>query len=71
MADKGMTRGRPRRNFDQIPGRFPDGTIERIDAVRNDGETRTAFLQAAVEGEIARRSPSGRSAKALDTPDEG
>lgn len=69
--DDAVKRGRPKRNFDQIPGRFPEGTIDRIDAVRKDGETRTAFLQSAVEREIARRSPAGRSAKALDTPDEG
>lgn len=71
MADKAMKRGRPRRNFDQVPGRFPEGTIDRIDAVRKNGETRTAFLQAAVEGEIARRSGCDASAEALDAPDEG
>jgi hypothetical protein len=69
--DDGVKRGRPKRNFDHIPGRFPEGTIERIDEVRKNGETRTAFLQSAVENEIARRSPSGHSAEALDTPDEG
>lgn len=62
--------GRPKRNFEQIPGRFPEGTIERIDAVRGKEETRTAFLQAAIEGEIARRSKRGGSTKALDPPDE-
>jgi hypothetical protein len=66
-----MKRGRPKRNFDQIPGRFPEGTIMRIDAVRIDDETRTAFLQVAVEAEIARRSRRHGLAEALDTPDEG
>ncbi|MBY3157217.1 hypothetical protein HFO56_33370 [Rhizobium laguerreae] len=66
-----MKRGRPKRNFDQIPGRFPEGTIDRIDSVREGGETRTAFLQTAVEGEIARRSHPRRSAETLDAPDEG
>ncbi|MCS4090131.1 YlcI/YnfO family protein [Rhizobium sp. BK176] len=69
--DDNVKRGRPKRNFDHIPGRFPDGTIERIDEVRKEGETRTAFLQVAVDREIARRSPSGRSAETLDAPDEG
>lgn len=64
-------RGRPKRYFDHIPGRFPEGTIDRIDEIKKYGETRTDFLQAAVEREIARRSPPGRSAKAPDTPDKG
>ncbi|MBP2235337.1 hypothetical protein J2Z31_001829 [Sinorhizobium kostiense] len=64
------TRGRPKINFDNIPGRFPEGTIERIDAVRKERETRTAFLQKAVEREIARRERVGGSSKAFDTPDE-
>lgn len=71
MTVNAMKRGRPKRNFDQIPGRFPEGTIDRIDAVRVDDETRTAFLQVAVEAEIARRSRRLRLAKTLDTPDEG
>lgn len=66
-----MKRGRPKLNYDQIPGRFPQGTIDRIDAVRVNDETRTAFLQVAVEAEIARRSRRLRSAKALNAPDEG
>ncbi len=65
-----MKRGRPKLNFDQIAGRFPEGTIDRIDAVRKAGETRTAFLQQAVEEEIARRGALTSSGKALDTPDE-
>jgi hypothetical protein len=64
-----VKRGRPRRNFDHILGRFPDGTIDRIDAVRKIGETRTAFLQSAVEGEIARRTQDSHLAEALDAPD--
>lgn len=47
--------GRPKLNFDLMPGRFPEGTFARMDAVRDDGETRTAFVQAAVEREIKRR----------------
>lgn len=47
--------GRPKLNFDKMPGRFPEGTFARMDAVRDDGETRTAFVQDAVEREIKRR----------------
>jgi len=47
--------GRPRLNFDVMPGRFPQGTFARLDAVRRDDETRTAFVQEAVEREIKRR----------------
>ncbi len=47
--------GRPKLNFDKMPGRFPQGTFDRMDAVREDGETRTAFVQDAVEREIKRR----------------
>ena len=50
--------GRPKLNFDLMPGRFPEGTFERMDAVRSDGETRTAFVQEAVEREIKRRENS-------------
>jgi hypothetical protein len=47
--------GRPRLNFDKMPGRFPEGTFARIDAVRRDDETRTDFLKEAVERELVRR----------------
>ena len=47
--------GRPKLNFDNMAGRFPQGTFERMDAVRGEGETRTAFVQEAVEREIKRR----------------
>lgn len=63
-------RGRPKLNFEQVPGRFPAGTIARIDSVRQDGETRTSFIQVAVEAEIVRRGGAAASAEALDPPDE-
>jgi hypothetical protein len=47
--------GRPKLNFDKMPGRFPEGTFARMDGVREVGETRTAFVQEAVEREIKRR----------------
>jgi len=52
--------GRPKLNFDMMPGRFPEGTFARMDAVKSEGETRTAFVQAAVEREIKRRE-SGKA----------
>lgn len=47
--------GRPKVNHDLMPGRFPEGTFVRIDAVRREGENRSDFLKAAVEAEIKRR----------------
>lgn len=47
--------GRKKVNFEQMPARFPEGTFARIDDVRGDGETRTSFVQDAVEREIVRR----------------
>lgn len=47
--------GRPKLNYDLMPGRFPEGTFTRMDAVREPAETRTAFVQEAVEREIKRR----------------
>lgn len=47
--------GRPKLNFDLMPGRFPEGTFARMDKVRREAETRTAFVQEAVEREIKRR----------------
>lgn len=55
ISDTPSRMGRPKLNFDNMPGRFPEGTFARMDAVRAEGETRTAFLQEAVEREIVRR----------------
>lgn len=46
---------RPQINFEQIPGRFPSGTLVRIDAALNEGEKRSDFLREAVERELKRR----------------
>jgi hypothetical protein len=51
--------GRKKTNFEQMPGRFPDGTFVRIDAVLIDGETRADFIRAAVERELKRRERNG------------
>lgn len=55
ISDTPSRMGRPKLNFDNMPGRFPKGTFARMDAVRRQDETRTAFVQEAVEREIERR----------------
>ena len=52
--------GRPKTNFEQMPARFPEGTLTRIDAVRGPEETRTDFLRVAVENEIQGRLAAER-----------
>lgn len=47
--------GRPKINHEQMPARFPSGTLARMDAVLAKGENRTDFLRDAVEREIKRR----------------
>lgn len=47
--------GRKQINEEQMPGRFPAGTLDRIDAVLADKEGRAAFLREAVERELKRR----------------
>lgn len=47
--------GRPKTNYEEMPARFPKGTLERIDAVRRPGENRTDFLRTAIEHEVQRR----------------
>lgn len=42
-----------------MQARFPEGTFERIDAVREDGEDRTDFIREAVERELKRRERKG------------
>lgn len=71
MRGNGTKRGRPKLNFETALGRFPEGTLERIDGVRRADETRTSFFQTAVNNEIARRGGAKSLATALDAPDEG
>jgi hypothetical protein len=47
--------GRKRINEEQTPARFPAGTLERIDAVLEDGEKRSDLIRNAVERELKRR----------------
>ena len=50
-----LTMGRTQINSEQMPGRFPEGTLARIDAVLEEKEGRAAFLREAVERELKRR----------------
>lgn len=47
--------GRKKLWHEDMQGRFPEGTFEQIDAVLEDGETRTDFLRVAVQMELQRR----------------
>ena len=47
--------GRPKINDEQTPGRFPAGTLARIDAACEEGEKRSDFIREAVERELKRR----------------
>jgi predicted DNA-binding protein len=53
--------GRKRINDEQTPGRFPAGTLERIDALLRDGEKRADLLREAVERELKRRERKSSS----------
>jgi hypothetical protein len=57
--------GRKRINEEQMPARFPAGTLARIDTVLVKGEKRADLLREAVEREISRRE------KATDAPKRG
>lgn len=50
-----MVAGRPQINHEQTPARFPDGTLKRIDATLEEGESRGEFIRKAVERELKRR----------------
>jgi hypothetical protein len=47
--------GRKKRWAEDMQARFEEGTFDRIDSVREEGEDRTDFVRAAVEREIKRR----------------
>jgi hypothetical protein len=54
--------GRRKLWSEDMQARFPEGTFERIDAVRNEDEDRTDFVREAVERELRRRERAmGRS----------
>jgi hypothetical protein len=47
--------GRKKMWAEDMQARFPEGTFDRIDAVLDEGEERTAFVREAVERELKRR----------------
>lgn len=47
--------GRKKMWVEDMQARFAEGTFDRIDAVLQDGEERTAFVREAVERELKRR----------------
>lgn len=47
--------GRKKINHEQMPARFPAGTLDRIDALLDDGEKRSDLVREAVERELKRR----------------
>jgi hypothetical protein len=47
--------GRKRINEEQMPARFPAGTLARIDTVLAKGEKRADLLREAVRRELERR----------------
>ena len=47
--------GRKKRWSEDMQARFEEGTFDRIDAVLDEGEERTAFVREAVERELKRR----------------
>jgi metal-responsive CopG/Arc/MetJ family transcriptional regulator len=47
--------GRKQINHEQMPARFPAGTLDRMDAVLDEGEKRSDLIREAVERELKRR----------------
>lgn len=47
--------GRKQINAEQIPARLPAGTLDRIDAVLEDGEKRAELIRKAIERELRLR----------------
>jgi metal-responsive CopG/Arc/MetJ family transcriptional regulator len=47
--------GRKQINHEQTPARFPEGTMDRIDSVLEEGEKRSDLIRKAVERELKRR----------------
>lgn len=55
--------GRRKINDEQMPARFPEGTLARIDAVLGGKEKRADLVREAVDREIARRERAQKAAK--------
>lgn len=51
--------GRKKMWSEDMVARFSEGTFDRIDAVRYDGEDRTDFVREAVDRELKRRERKG------------
>lgn len=49
------TVGRKQINHEQMPARFPEGTLAKIDAVLHPKEKRSDLVREAVDREIKRR----------------
>lgn len=47
--------GRKQINHEQTPARLPAGTLDRMDAVLEEGEKRADLIREAVERELKRR----------------
>jgi hypothetical protein len=60
IALKSRPMGRTKFNFEQTVGRFPEGTLERIDAVLNEGEKQSDFIREAVETLLKKREKKGK-----------
>lgn len=55
--------GRPRINApegDKMTSRFPEGTLERMEAVLRDGEPKSSLVRDAVLAEIERREKAAK-----------
>lgn len=48
-------RGPPKRHPERIVLTMPEGTIARMDALREHGETRLSMIRTAIETEIVAR----------------
>jgi hypothetical protein len=51
--------GRKQVNYEQMPARFPAGTLARIDAALEDDEKRADLIRRSVERELKRRERHG------------
>jgi len=61
--------GRKQINEEQIPARLVGGTLDRIDRVLEDKESRAAFIREAVERELKRREKKAFAASQLSAED--
>jgi metal-responsive CopG/Arc/MetJ family transcriptional regulator len=52
--------GRKQINHEVYLAKFPEGTLERIDAALADKEPRAAFIREAVERELKRREKKAK-----------